>query len=304
MGIKDFFNIKVGDETFMNSCNSVELSDLSGKTIAIDGNLILWKSMAAIKNPLKDNEGNITTHINVALSKILLMAKHNINQIWVFDNPAISERKKATVQKRNESRKKYNSIEMKSQYFHDIMTVLRYLGIVYIIVPRDVEAEQFAAWMTRGHHEYLCDYVLTTDPDTILFKGNMLRQYTTGRGRSKKDHLCTIDYEDFMEHNDLSHEELEKIAAILGHDFHDGIRGIGKLTVYQKVKYGYDLPDECINALEQFRMEPDNYIGLEETHKYEINIEELKKYLYNRAFNVDRLEERLNNYEKNYTTFL
>lgn len=300
MGIKDFFNIKAGDKIFADSCTHVTLPDLSGKILAIDGNLILWKSMAAIRNPLKDHAGEITTHINVALSKVLLMAKNNIKQIWIFDNPAISERKRQTVDSRNESRKKYNSIQMKSQYFHDMKTILEYLGIMYITVPMDIEAEQFGAWMTQGYHEYKCDYVLTTDSDTILFKGNMLRQYTKGRGKSKKDFMCTIKYDEFMEENDLSHYELETIAAIMGHDFHEGIRGIGKLTVYKKVKLGYELEDEHIDALEQFRMEPNIYIGQEEIVHNELDMDGLKKYLTDRAFNVHRLEDRLNNYEEIY----
>ena len=80
MGWKSFSQL-------FNHTREVEISDMSGMTIAIDAMTEIYRGALATKNvgALTDSNGNPTIHITVVLSTIMDFINNKVNQIWVFD---------------------------------------------------------------------------------------------------------------------------------------------------------------------------------------------------------------------------
>ena len=337
MGIKDFWNIAVPDTSVIENViqkindeklnevdarkliNSLPLTktikdlglpttmkELTGMTLAIDANLISWQCMSAIKldKALTDDGGNITQHLLIALNKILLMNKCSINQIWVFDNPSQNPRKLKTNLKRKEQRNKYSSnrVCMKTENYEEIKQLLSMLGITYITAPPGIEGEQYASYLTEGEiiEDRICQYVLTADPDTLLFCGNILRQYSEGTKGNRKNKLATFEYDKLLSDLYMDHDELCQIAMAMGHDFGDKIPRIGVKTVYKKIKSGalekiYETPEKQ-EEMHQYNIDITDYIDEVEQHESNYDKDGLIDWLTNKGFNHDSLIKKLSTY--------
>lgn len=306
MGVKDFFKIVDHNKIeFGEHGKKVELSDLEGKNILVDGNLIAWQCMTARseKTALRDREGNITQHLKFVMNKVIMFNNNGIRQTWVFDNPSQNPRKLET----NNLRKKRSGdrLRLTSDHYEEIKELLKLMGIPIIIAPIGIEAEQYASWMTSLSSEDNEDafddnryhYILSTDSDVMLFGGNMLRQYK----KNKKICYSIFDHGDFMNKIEMDMEELFMVATVMGHDFYpSGIAGIACKTVYKKVKAGIViLDDEQTTALEQFTLNPDDYLHEVEFIQEDFNPDLVKEILISRDFKENLLDKQLNNFDTN-----
>lgn len=209
MGIKDFLKILIGGKTIMEYANIYGIKYFNGKKIVIDAFNLIYRNRYATDN--LSHNGKITSHIKITLSQILMINDAGADQMWIFDS-GFNPLKAETLKKRK--------IKITKEEIEDIKKLLQLLGVKYITV--ETEAEFYCAELVKSGY---FDYVLSTDMDVIIRGGNILAPKSNG------DYLC-LHSSDLP----LTTEELVKIAVMIGCDFSPKTRGIGPLTVYNRLK--------------------------------------------------------------------
>jgi flap endonuclease-1 len=234
----------------------VDLSQLSGKTLAFDANNVLYQFLALIRTrggvPLTDDKGNITSHLHgLAFRATRLLCDYHINLIYVFDGtpPALKRRELQKRRKIKEKARKeweealrvrdyataYSKSTMTSRLTQDMIRdakqLLTFMGIPYVQAPSEAEAQ--AAYMTKDIFA-----AASRDYDTLLFGAKRQVRYVTiqgqeylpsqGRPRKYKPEIITL--EEFLDHLDITREQLVDMSILMGNDFTTGIKGIGPKT--------------------------------------------------------------------------
>ena len=81
----------------------INLSDLKGKTIAIDAYVTLYQFLTTIRQPdgtpLQDKNGNTTSHLSGLFYRNLNLLQEGIKPIYVFDGTP-PELKQSEIEKR------------------------------------------------------------------------------------------------------------------------------------------------------------------------------------------------------------
>jgi 5'-3' exonuclease len=287
MGIKNFFKIAVKHfKEFENIGKRVTLNDFSGKTLAIDASLIIYSSALAFH--LSDENSVITSHLHVILNKILLFKKHNINQLWIFDNKEPHPLKEEELDARNQNR----TFTINAEIVADTQKLLTNMGITYVVAPPQVEAEHLGALLIPE----VCDAVLSGDSDVLLFGGNLLRP----RKEKNKTIYYYYDFNTFLEHAEITYDELVKIGVAMGSDFNKKIKGIGMKTVLDKIKNN-DFEELIKNESDEDKARKYEVIALFKSRPQfpldktngSYNKENVIKMLSEKDFNVERLNKLL-----------
>ena len=306
----------------------IDLADLRGRSLAVDAFNVLHQFLALIRTregkPLTDGEGHVTSHlVGLAYRTTRLVADYRIKPVFVFDGRS-PPMKHAEVEKRRASRRKaeeeyeaaIEAADYATAFSKAVMTgrltaelvadskrLLDLLGIPWVQATSEGEAQ--AAHMAQRGDVW---GVNSRDYDSLLFGAPKLVRYVTiqgeeylpSRGRARKLEPEVIDLNDFLNHHDITREQLVDLAILVGTDFNDGIRGIGPKTALKLVKeHGRleDMPEKVVDEL------PSNYDEIrriflepEVTDEYSIrwgdlNEEGLKTFLCDeRSFSKRRVE--------------
>ena len=245
----------------------IELKELNNKTISIDAFNTLYQFLATIRGPmgepLKNRDGEITSHLTGLFYRNINLLNSNIKPIFVFDGKPpelkkkeIERRKKikkdakikyekAVEEKDEETAKKYAQMisRIEDYMIDDSKKLLDLLGIPW--VEASSEAEATAAHFTKIGKS---DYTASQDYDAILFGApNLIRNLTiSGRRKVPRKNVYVnvdpevIELKKLLEENNLSREQLIDIGILIGTDFNpNGIRGIGPVTAVKYIKkYG------------------------------------------------------------------
>src|SRR5947208_4092367 len=91
---------------------TISLSALRGRTLAVDGNGELYQFLALIRlrdgTPLRDSSGRITSHLaGLFYRTTRLIAEHGLKLVFVFDGKP-PDRKAAELDRRRAIRKRYD----------------------------------------------------------------------------------------------------------------------------------------------------------------------------------------------------
>lgn len=314
----------------------VDLHYLSGRMIAFDANNVLYQFLALIRTPtgvpLSDKEGNITSHLaGLAFRATRLLCDYNIKLIYVFDG-APPRLKLKELEKRREIKRRARvewKEAMKAEDFatafskstmtssltrdmiEDAQTMLTYMGIPHVQAPSEGEAQ--AAYMTRDIFA-----ASSRDYDTLLFGATRQVRYVTiqgreflpSRGYSRKYEPEIIVLKEFLQHLDITREQLVDLSILMGNDFTRGIYGIGPKKGLKLIKeYGtlenlppelYDQLPEEIDEIRQIFLEPD----VTDTYSLEygeFQKEELMDFLQEKNFsesNIQKIVKRMEAYFK------
>jgi len=85
------------------SPEEINLKDLEGRIVAIDAYNTLYQFLSGIRqrdgSPLRDQEGNVTSHLSGILYRTSSIVEKGIKPIYVFDG-ASSEYKSKTIEQR------------------------------------------------------------------------------------------------------------------------------------------------------------------------------------------------------------
>lgn len=251
MGVHAFFRV-------FDCGRRVTLSEFKGRTIAIDAMIEIYRACLCARgiDELTDRDGNITTHIVIAMNMITQWYKAGARQIWVFDSKTPPPEKLIELAKRAQQRRRaeddpHAGPVISDKIIADIKRILDGLSIPWLDVPNGVEAEHVAAFLTSAAGRHLAYSVLTSDSDALMFGARRIVRKTRSR-ESKKTQFEEYSLHDILHNYKLNTLGLIHVGVMLGCDFLPNrdkyFRGIGEKTVlakYKSQKYDhmFDLPE-------------------------------------------------------------
>ncbi|MFW9936374.1 MAG: flap endonuclease-1 [Candidatus Thorarchaeota archaeon] len=243
---------------------TITFENLHNRIIAIDAFNTIYQFLAIIRQkdgtPLKDYNGNVTSHLSGLFYRTINFIEHNIKPVYVFDGEpsvlkmdTIEERRKVKEEAKEKmlkaqddedftQAKKFAQLTSKldSDMIEESKKLVFYLGIP--IVEAKSEGEAQSAYLVEKGDAWAC---ASQDYDTLLFGGErLLRNFAISRSKKVKDTTVTLDIEfvslsKFLENFKINREQLIEMGILIGTDFFPGIKGIGQHTALDLIKkYG------------------------------------------------------------------
>ncbi len=233
---------------------NIELSDLRGKSVAIDAYNTIYQFLSIIRQPdgypLTDNRGRVTSQLSGLLYRTANLIEAGIEPSFIFDGKP-HELKSGTIAERRERREKaekeweqavregdtkkaFTKAQQTSRMTPDILEssqqLLGLMGIPVVFAPSDGEAQ--GAYMCSKGDVWAS---ASQDFDSLLFGAPKLVRNVTITGRRKvpgKDiyrdvKTELIDSKEFLEELGITREQLVDVCILMGTDFNSGISGIG-----------------------------------------------------------------------------
>jgi flap endonuclease-1 len=259
----------------------IQLKDISGWSLAVDGYNTLYQFLAIIRGidggHLKDSRGQTTSHISGLFYRNINLMELGMKLVYVFDGRP-PELKMDEVRRRSEQRR-----EAKDQYlralqagdmvqarkYAEASTVLRrdmvsdakelldVMGIPWVDAPSEGEA-QASVMAIEG----TVNAVASQDHDSLVFGAPILVRNVTISGKRRLPSKGVvinvvperITLSSVLEATGLNREQLVDYAILLGTDFNpDGFEGVGPATALKYLKkYGrLEEIKELADALER-----------------------------------------------------
>lgn len=247
----------------------LELTDLAGKTIGIDGYNVAYQFLARIRRsptgePLKDRKGNVTSHLSGIFYRTSSLIGNNINPLFVWDGKpprfkkrtvearrAIREnaaKKWAIALKRGEEAMVYAqaALTFTQKMVGESIELLNYMGIPSIRAPSEGEA-QLAVMATNGDIWASA----SQDWDSLLFNSPRLVRNLSITGRKKLPRKSVyvqikpeiVELDRALGHLEITREQLIILGILVGTDYNEGVKGIGPKTALKLVKSHKNLAD-------------------------------------------------------------
>jgi flap endonuclease-1 len=256
------------------SPESIKFEQLENKIVALDAANIIYQFLSSIRQadgtPLKDQNGNITSHFSGILYRTSSLIDKGIKPIYIFDGTSDILKKgtqdkrrevkeesqkqwdKALEEGRIEDARKYakRSSRMSREIIEGSKKLLELMGVPYIQAKGEGEAQ--ASYMVERGDAWA---VGSQDYDCILFGApRMVRNLTITGGKAN---LEIINLEKVLKDLEITREQLVDIAILVGTDFNMGVKGIGAKTGLKLIKEH----DNIFNVLEkqdiQLEVEPE-----------------------------------------------
>lgn len=267
--------VKLGDIIPPEAVQTITLEALRGKIIALDAFNMLYQFLATIRGPdgrpLMDNKGRITSHLSGLFFRTINLLEKGIKPVYVFDGRP-PELKRATVEKRIESREEARELYEKALLAGDIETARKYaqraatleeymlesskrlldaMGIPTVQAPSEGEAQ--AAYMAAKGDVYAS---ASQDMDSLLFGSPRLVRNLSIVGKRKlpgkkayvevEPELITLD--SLLSSLGITRELLVDIGILVGTDYCEGVKGIGPKRALKLVKE-YGSAEKVLEAL-------------------------------------------------------
>jgi len=307
---------------------TVELSELNGKTVAIDAYNTIYQFLSIIRqpdgSPLCDRTGRVTSHLSGILYRTSNLISQGIEPCFVFDG-APHELKKATLAERKERREKamtewedakeegdlkkaFSKAQQTSRMTPEIREsskeLISYLGLPVVNAPSDGEAQ--AAYMCAKGDVWAS---ASQDFDSLLFgTPNLVRNMTiTGRrkvpGKDQYKDVRTevIGSKEFLDSLGITREQLVDMCILIGTDFNPGVPGIGPKKGLKLIKDHKDLEHVMSHMsleIPSYQEIRDIFLNSRYTDDYstasnEIQRDEIIRMLEGYDFSKERIENTL-----------
>ncbi|AAT42813.1 flap endonuclease-1 [Picrophilus oshimae] len=248
--------------------HETSLKDNSGSIVSVDAYNIIYQFLSSIRGddgePLKDSNGNITSHLSGIFYRTSNLLENNIKPVYVFDGKPFhlkSEtlRERSLIKEKNIMKleeaiasnddAKIRSLSSRINYITDDIvneskTLLNLMGLPYVQAPSEGEAQ--ASYMTlKGD----VNAVVSQDYDCLLFGAKrILRNFTVygrrriaGTSRTINVNPEIIDLNENLSNLGISREQLIYIGILTGTDFNPGVKGIGAKTALSLIKKYNDI---------------------------------------------------------------
>ena len=270
MGIKNLY--KLISEYSPNSITNKKISYYNNKVIVIDASLVIYQYVIAIRNTgkdLKNVNGDVTTHIHGIINKTIMLLKHGILPIFIFDGKA-PELKNITLKNRKNLKckniKKLENEEYENEddrikifkkcytitkeHKKQIQQVLDKLGIPHF--EAKTEADILCSIFVRNKMAYGCS---TEDMDLLTFGCPILI-----RGLSPKKKSSEINLKIILEDFDMNQTQFIDLCILLGCDYCPTIPKIGPKRAFEIIKK--------YNSIENFLKEESDKYTIPENFNY------------------------------------
>lgn len=189
-----------------------DISDYSGKIIALDTSIIMHQFKAAMPS------------LNLTLTglfyRTLMLLEHDIKPVFVFDGKPPDE-KTATLEKRAEAdgRKFTNYFGFASTQTKASIDLLKLLGVPVVQAPGDAEA--LCAQLVKAGTVHA---VASEDMDTLPFGATLLIRQLNA---SKDSEVTEFSLRKLLHKLNLTQKEFVDLCILLGCDYCDKISGLG-----------------------------------------------------------------------------
>jgi flap endonuclease-1 len=243
----------------------IELKDLKGRKLAFDAFNVLYQFLASIRQrdgtPLKDSEGNITSHLSGLFYRVTNFLEIGIQPVFVFDGKAPPEkfstqetrrqiRETATAKHKEalekgdiEAARKHaqQTMRLTGEMVAESKELLSAMGIPWVQALSEGEGQ--AAYMCR---KGLVWAAVSQDYDSLLYgTPRLIRNLTISMRKKlpgKQAYVSVspelIDLSKTLNKLSLDVKGLIKVAALIGTDYNKGIKGVGPKTAVKIVKNG------------------------------------------------------------------
>lgn len=232
----------------------IELTELSGKKIAIDAFNTIFQFLSIIRDrftgePLKDSQGRVTSHLSGLFYRTLNLLEAGIKPIFVFDGApppfkhatiaARQEQKEEAMRKWEEAVKKGEpamkyaqaASKLTEEMIEESKKLMDLMGIPWIQAPSEGEAQ--CAYMCEKGEVFATG---SQDGDSLLFGSPILVRNLSISGRKKLPKKETyidvkpelMELEEVLSILGISREQLIFLGMLVGTDYNpDGVRGYG-----------------------------------------------------------------------------
>lgn len=242
--------------------DSIDLEDLTGEVIAIDGNIDIYQYLTAITDDWNDyvrnDEGVPISHLIGLVSRYGQVLKHGIRPIYVFDggypdlkedtlesrrNPEAAEKFVEAKQNGNKSKARslaYQKVGVSDFMIDSTIELLDAMGIPAFKAP--AEGEPQAAQLV---HDGTADHVVSEDWDTMLYDiPTLVRSFGTSGG--------DMAYlERILRSMEWDIEQLRWYCVLRGSDYNSSVNGVGTVRG-QNIVSDADSFDDVIEAAESY----------------------------------------------------
>ena len=329
------------NELVQNVKRTITFENIFNKRIAIDAFNTIYQFLAIIRQrdgtPLKDYEGNVTSHLSGLFYRSINFIEHNIKPIYVFDGVATDlklETRKKRKKIKDDAKKKMveaqeaedfreakkfaqQTSKLTTDMIEESKKLLENMGIPVFQASSEGEAQ--SAYLVEKGDAWAC---ASQDYDTLLFGGERLvRNFAVSRSKKVKDTTVTLDIEyvslpKLLENLEITREQLVEMGILIGNDFFPGIHGIGqhkaldlikkyksiKNIVSEKVKVGkkdIQLDLELVEQVKNIFLTPDIRNNYPKIKFSKINYEKIKELLIEiHNFDNQRVENALDRLRK------
>lgn len=247
--------------------HETSIKELAGKAYAVDAFNMLYQFITTIRmqdgTPLKDREGEITSHLAGLLSRCSALVGDGLKLLFVFDGEAPElkreERARRRALKEEAARQHHDAeeredVEAMRKYagrtarltptmIDEAKELLEAMGIPHITAPSEGEAQ--AAHLCK---QGIVHAVISQDADAFLFGApRVVRNLNiTGRRRQAKTFTyqktspMRYTFEENLHRLGLTQEQLVVLGILVGTDYNRaGIPGIGPKRALKLVtEYG------------------------------------------------------------------
>ncbi len=317
--------------------HETSIRENAGIKASLDAYNIIYQFLSSIRGengePLKDSNGNITSHLSGIFYRTSTLLENNIKPVFSFDgkpfylkNETLRERKiikeknieELKIAIENNDVGKIKSLSSRINYItpeivDESKKLLDYMGIPWVQAPSEGEAQ--ASYMSKTG---VVDAVISQDYDCLLFGGKrILRNFTiygkrkiSGTGKFINISPEIIDLQETLEYNKITQNQLIDIGILVGTDFNQGIRGIGAKTALNLIKkYGnisevLKFKDKSIDNLKEIQEFFENP-PVENFHDPKFRMPEREKIIQflcvEHGFSEKRISGILDLIEKNYS---
>ena len=319
------------------SSKPITIPDLNDKMVAVDAFNVIYQFLATIRGPtgepLTNEQGQPTSHLSGLFYRNISLLSEGIKLVYIFDGPP-NELKIREIERRKqikiETTEKYNLALMEGrlddakkysqgtsvltfELVKESKNILSLMGIPIIDAKADGEAT--AAHLSRKNIVHAC---ISQDYDSILFGARKLVRNLTISGKRKVPNKNMyidvepelIEYEEVLEKNNLSQNQLIDLGILIGTDFNiNGFKGIGPKTALKLIqkfkklenidKIKKELEEIPYNEIREIFLNP-NITNIEETDIQYKNLDKEKiiKFLCDgKNFSYERVNssiEKLN----------
>jgi len=262
MGIKGLPKL-ISDITGNAAIRTYKFSKFKGKgwSVSVDASLMIHQTVIAMRSTgkdMKNNKGELTSHLHGLFYKILIFLENSMIPIFVFDGKA-PELKNKTIEKRTSRKSKAEKklkelsdsegeeyIKTFKQTFkptkdniHEVQVMLDLMGIPFIVAPG--EADVVCAWMAARHDANGKRYVkgVCSDDSDMLALGAPYLFKDMLRFMSKNKPIKIISLDKALVKMNLTMKQFVDLCVLLGTDYCENIKGIGPKNAFKLIRqYG------------------------------------------------------------------
>lgn len=275
------------------SVKTTALYSLSGKRVAVDTSIFLYKSLSNYRHNgeyIRNKDGKIVSHIIGIFYKTIQYLAVGITPIYIFDGKPPVEKKEVLVERNKKAEEskllsqssqnpeealkhEKSSIRVKKHHIDDIKQLFDLMGISYI--HPEGEAEAYASELCRIG---FVDYVVSEDMDTLAHGCPKMIRNCMDKTIKRKDVVSIIDLEDVLKNFNMNMKEFLDLCILCGCDYCPSIPKVGTVRSFNYIQNFRNIETlieskKCNNIPEQFIEKYQKSRELFEVFKDKIDLE-------------------------------